>query len=170
MYGCPLNEAWGDDYQKAKKKKKKSKDIPLSPQEEIDTELLLTETDRNAFSQEPTTFQKIQGLEPANATDHYYGSVNLSQPEPRTTVEQQIQEPLRSISEEEWNEYLDYKRWKRTGETVLQKRQMIETMKNETSTLTTQDEQFNELLLYMFTGFFLLMLYDNIYKLGKSSY
>ena len=29
------------------------------------------------------------------------------------------------------------------------------------------EEQFNELLLYVFTGFFLLMIYDNIYKLGK---
>ena len=39
-----------------------------------------------------------------------------------------------------------------------------------TNHLTTQEEQFNELLLYMFTGFILLMLYDNIYKLGKKSY
>jgi len=36
--------------------------------------------------------------------------------------------------------------------------------------LTGQGEQFNELLLYMFTGFFLLMLYDNIYKLGRDAY
>ena len=35
---------------------------------------------------------------------------------------------------------------------------------------STKDEQFNELLLYIFTGFFLLMIYDNIYKLGKNSY
>ena len=32
------------------------------------------------------------------------------------------------------------------------------------------NEQFNELLLYVFTGFFLLIIYDNIYKLGKNSY
>jgi hypothetical protein len=31
------------------------------------------------------------------------------------------------------------------------------------------EEQFNELLLYVFTGFFLLMIYDNIYKLGKDN-
>ena len=35
---------------------------------------------------------------------------------------------------------------------------------------SNKDEQFNELLLYIFTGFFLLMIYDNIYKLGKNSY
>ena len=33
-----------------------------------------------------------------------------------------------------------------------------------------QGEQFNELLLYIFTGFFILMLFDNIYKLGRDSY
>ena len=32
------------------------------------------------------------------------------------------------------------------------------------------EEQFNELLLYVFTGFFLLMIYDNIYKLGRDSF
>ena len=36
--------------------------------------------------------------------------------------------------------------------------------------LSNSNEQFNELLLYVFTGFFLLMIYDNIYKLGKDSY
>ena len=42
--------------------------------------------------------------------------------------------------------------------------------KPKQSHLSTQEDQFNELLLYIFTGFFLLMLYDNIYKLGKNSY
>ena len=32
------------------------------------------------------------------------------------------------------------------------------------------DHQFNELLLYIFTGFFLLIIYDNMYQFGKKSY
>ena len=32
------------------------------------------------------------------------------------------------------------------------------------------NNQINQLLLYIFTGFFFLMLFDNIYKLGKKSY
>ena len=35
---------------------------------------------------------------------------------------------------------------------------------------SSTEEQFNELLLYVFTGFFLLMIYDNIYKLGRDSF
>jgi len=31
------------------------------------------------------------------------------------------------------------------------------------------NDEFNQLLLYVFTGIFILFLYDNIYKLGKSS-
>ena len=31
------------------------------------------------------------------------------------------------------------------------------------------NDEFNQLLLYIFTGIFILFLYDNIYKLGKSS-
>ena len=38
------------------------------------------------------------------------------------------------------------------------------------SKITFDNDQFNELLLYVFTGFFLMILYDNIYRLGKDSY
>ena len=43
-------------------------------------------------------------------------------------------------------------------------------IQNFKSKITFDNDQFNELLLYIFTGFFLLMIYDNIYKLGKNSY
>tara|TARA_B100000131_G_C17907097_1_gene528842 strand:- start:318 stop:668 length:351 start_codon:yes stop_codon:yes gene_type:complete len=55
-------------------------------------------------------------------------------------------------------------------ETVLDYRkdpEYLEFLKSK-SDKRTNEEQFNELLLYIFTGFFLLMLYDSIYKLGKS--
>ena len=35
---------------------------------------------------------------------------------------------------------------------------------------TTNDEQFNELLLYIFTGIFLLISHDLMFQLGKRSY
>ena len=33
----------------------------------------------------------------------------------------------------------------------------------------SSNDEFNQLLLYVFTGIFILFIYDNIYKLGKSS-
>ena len=50
------------------------------------------------------------------------------------------------------------------------KKRTIEIKQEQKQVLSDQNEQFNELLLYVFTGFFLLMIYDNIYKLGKDSY
>jgi len=35
---------------------------------------------------------------------------------------------------------------------------------------TSNDEQFNELLLYIFTGIFLLISHDLMFQLGKRSY
>ena len=174
MYGCPINEAWGDDF--TKKKKKKKQNPPLSPQE--DNELLIQNNDRAMDNQESNTFQRLQGLqiEPSNANENYHGTHFQK---PIKTVQEQINTQLRTLSENEWNEYLEFKRWKKSGETVLQNR-TVETMVNKEepelnpkpkqSHLSTQEDQFNELLLYIFTGFFLLMLYDNIYKLGKNSY
>ena len=172
MYGCPINEAWGDDFQK-KKKKKKNQNPPISPQEK-DNELLIPEKETKSFNQESALYQQLQGLQinPSNAIDNFYESIPSKSYERQSTVQSQLETPLRSISEEEWNEYLDFKRWKKTGETVLTK-PVVESMsvkQPRTNHLTTQEEQFNELLLYMFTGFILLMLYDNIYKLGKKSY
>ena len=172
MYGCPLNEAWGDDFSKKKKKKHKP---PLSPQED---NLLVSESDKVQFNQEISAYQKLQGLElqPHNFTDSNYATthdslqkVNPSVIQEPSKVKEQIERPLRTISEEEWNEYLDYKRWKtHKPQRQHQRHQIIEGYRQ--NQLTTQEDQFNELLLYIFTGLFLLFLYDNIYKLGKKSY
>ena len=43
-------------------------------------------------------------------------------------------------------------------------------IQNFKSKITFDNDQFNELLLYIFTGIFLLILIDYIYKLGKKSF
>ena len=60
-------------------------------------------------------------------------------------------------------DFLEFKR-------MRDKKRTIEIKQEQKQELSDQNEQFNELLLYVFTGFFLLMIYDNIYKLGKDSY
>ena len=50
------------------------------------------------------------------------------------------------------------------------KREKGKSMTRSLKDIITPNEQFNELLLYVFTGFFLLMIYDNIYKLGRQTY
>ena len=64
-----------------------------------------------------------------------------------------------SLSDDpEYQEFLEFKRMKTPAHAM-----------RGTANFSTE-EQFNELLLYVFTGFFLLILYDNIYRLGKDSY
>ena len=60
-------------------------------------------------------------------------------------------------------EFLEFKRMK------VMKSQKSSSKSNRYLGSSTE-EQFNELLLYVFTGFFLLMIYDNIYKLGRDSF
>jgi hypothetical protein len=60
----------------------------------------------------------------------------------------------------EYQEFLEFK-----------KMRMMKSKKHSVRNLdSSTEEQFNELLLYVFTGFFLLMIYDNIYKLGRDSF
>ena len=43
-------------------------------------------------------------------------------------------------------------------------------VQNFKSKITFDNDQFNELLLYVFTGIFLLILIDYIYNLGKKAF
>jgi len=93
--------------------------------------------------------------------------------------------PIRSLGphpsyskDPDYLSFLDFKKNKeRERRESREKRERLEDRENENSinkgemTLTSSNEdQFNELLLYMFTGFFLLVLYDSIYKLGRDAY
>jgi hypothetical protein len=65
----------------------------------------------------------------------------------------------------DYQEFLEFKRMKmRKSQKSSSKSNRFLGISNDT------EEQFNELLLYVFTGFFLLMIYDNIYKLGRDSF
>ena len=43
-------------------------------------------------------------------------------------------------------------------------------LKNLKSKITFDNDQFNELLLYVFTGIFLLIMIDYIFNLGKKAF
>jgi hypothetical protein len=73
----------------------------------------------------------------------------------------------------EYKEFLEYKEKKR-NKLLQDEMEVIESKRNNSeyssySSYSTND-RLNELMLYIFTGFFVLLLFDNIYKLGKKSY
>ena len=175
-----LSEVYDEDFMKPKKKHKKKKVqfkethnqiIPLSPQE-MDTELLHDSKPRvvnsrvNPYS--TSEYQEISNEDPINedpTNEIYQGSYGMGNPH---TVPNRTRDTHDPYLDPEYKEFLEYKRTQRDHLDSL--RGSKEGIPLKSDTLTNHNEQFNELLLYMFTGFFLLMLFDNIYKLGRDSY
>jgi len=157
MLGASLSEVWGDDFNpKRKEKKKKIKSKPLPP-DEIDSELLIKESDKPVLQNEREQLSLLmndrdenysyQRINPNVVTVRDpYGYVNKTRPE-------------RIEDDPDYKEFLEYKKNKKSLEGEDKKISKID-----------EKDQVNELLLYIFTGFFLLILYDNIYRLGKKSY
>ena len=80
---------------------------------------------------------------------------------------------LDKYNDPEYEEFLEYKRMKKQEnekkKNVEQKTESKLQLPSVVKNMIDTNDQFNELLLYIFTGFFLLMIYDNIYKLGRDS-
>ena len=170
MTGALLSEVWPDMVQKPRKTKrlKKNKNTdplmnpPLEP-DEMETELL---DDR--VNEELNPNKRLQGMRVSPYTDNetqYQNNKRVVDLEFNNNIVRA--DMMRNIKREsvlsddpDYQEFLEFKRMK------TQKRPSKKSQYLESST----EEQFNELLLYVFTGFFLLMIYDNIYKLGRDSF
>jgi len=166
MIGASLSEVWGEDFKPQKKvKRKKFKNKPLSP-DEMDSGLLIRQSEKPSFQNER---ERLSLLRDDREEDYTYERINPNVVTPgnpygfgRENVRERKREiirPSRIEDDPDYQEFLEYKRNKNSF-----KKQVNRTIKID------ENDQFNELLLYVFTGFFLLILYDNIYKLGKKSY
>lgn len=161
MIGASLSEVWGEDFKPQKKaKKKKFKNKPLSP-DEMDSGLLIRQSDKPSLQNER---ERLSLLRDDREEDYTYERINpnvVTSSNPYGLDRRNVQEarPSRIEDDPDYQEFLEYKRNKNS-------------LKRDVNRVIKIDEkdQFNELLLYVFTGFFLLILYDNIYRLGKTSY
>jgi hypothetical protein len=184
MTGELLSEVWPDMVQKPKKtkklKKKKSDDPlfdpPLTP-DEMETELLddreNPELDPNRrlrgirvspYSEDENQYQDTKKTVNSNFND------NIARPDNTINI---VRESLED--DPDYQEFLEFKRMKTQKRKQQPKPQVAKVTHVESRepphvpSETSYEDQFNELLLYVFTGFFLLMIYDNIYKLGKDN-
>jgi hypothetical protein len=169
MSGALLSEVWPDMVQKPKKIKKLKKktgdplmNSPLEP-DEMETELL-----DDIHNNELDPRKRLSGMRVGPYTDNetqYQNNKKVVDLDFNNNIVRS--EMMRNIKREsvlsddpDYQEFLDFKRMKMNN-------QKKNSMRNIDS---SSEEQFNELLLYVFTGFFLLMIYDNIYKLGRDSF
>ena len=175
MSGALLSEVWPDMVKKTPKTKKikrhrnKTSDplmnSPLEP-DEMETELL---DDRENNELDPR--RRLDGMRVGPYTDNetqYQNNKKVVDLDFNNNIVRA--DMMRNIKREsvlsddhddpEYQEFLEFK-----------KTRMMKSKKHSVRNLdSSTEEQFNELLLYVFTGFFLLMIYDNIYKLGRDSF
>jgi len=173
MSGALLSEVWPDMVQKPRKEKRLKKkkvsdplmDPPLEP-DEMETELL---DDRVNKELDPN--KRLQGMRVSPYTDNetqYQNNkkvvdLDFNNNIVRADMMRNIKRESVLSDDPEYQEFLEFKRMKMMKS---QKRSSKPGIYLDNNT----EEQFNELLLYVFTGFFLLMIYDNIYKLGRDSF
>ena len=167
-----LTEVYGSTFKPKKTKKLKKKE----KKEERNRIIEPNEMDRVLLDEQSTSPEvKIRNLsidsydEQNESYEEYFKNPNVQRyDEPISSIYQRnivSNNPLKD--DPEYQEFLEYKRNKRL-ETEMNK---IETeRKIKPSFQYSHNDQLNELMLYIFTGFFFLMLFDNIYKLGKKSY
>lgn len=162
MFGAELSEVW-HDYKPKKNKKKKDK--PLTP-DEMDSGLLLEKGGKSTIKDER---ERLSSLVDDREKDYRYERVNpnvVTFEDPYgSTLRRDISRPSRIEDDPDYKEFLEFKKNKNSLkiDKPIIKQENIRINDNN-------DEQLNELILYIFTGFFLLVLYDNIYRLGKKSY
>lgn len=145
MFGASLSEVWGEDFQVKDpvkfKKPKKKKIKHTAPLTGEDMEFKLYNN--------KTEFEDIQIPRSSNS---------FSNKMPYETNKPRIIE-----DDPDYLEFLEFKKMK-------QKPKIIDNTKKAIQKAELDEKNLNDLLLYIFTGFFLLLVYDNIYRLGKNSY
>ena len=179
MTGALLSDVWPDMVQKPKKtkrlKKKKTEDplfdSPLTP-DEMETELL---DDRPNPELDPNKRLKGMRVSPYTDDENQYQDTkktvdlnlnnNIVRPDTTRNI---VRESL--ADDPDYQEFLEFKRMKDRQRESRQREVKPSPTESRRPLETSHEEQFNELLLYVFTGFFLLMIYDNIYKLGRDSF
>ena len=178
MSGALLSEVWPDMVSKPPKVKRLKKNKvsgslplaslaslpPLSP-DEMETELLDDRPNNeldpkrrlNGMRVSPYTDNELQYQDTSKQVDLDFNN-NIVRASMVKNIKRQSSEHL---DDPEYQEFLEFKR--KSVDKSIDK-------SVDKSISGSPDEQFNELLLYVFTGFFMLMIYDNIYKLGRDSF
>ena len=198
MSYATLEEAWGPNFNTKKKKSRKEKRLEVQEQkmlqEAVDPNIVIPKIadirQKNASLSVP-----MEQLDSFNGYDRYSdrhgspfkrgnGGINVTendilennkrieeryyqqmgqQPRSHQQPKQQIQQPKPNL-QTQLGESAKEELRKMVQIPEEKYHQMLEGFQN------TTDEQFNQLILYIFTGIFYLFLLDMMYQLGKKSY
>jgi hypothetical protein len=173
MSYCTLEEAWGSDFKKSKKTRKEKRletEEHKMLQESIDPQILIPPSVQLADAR--NQYNQRTHMMPNSTIQGYDGySISPYQTYNKNPVEQTNETVLSN------NKLLENKGFTESIAGPLNN--MVQISKGEYDNLkntvvegfgNSTDEQFNQLLLYIITGIFYLLMLDTMYQLGKKSY
>jgi hypothetical protein len=176
MSYCTLEEAWGSDFRKQKKKSRKEKKLESQEQkmlrDSVDPQILIPETHRMAdYRQEvlPEDLPKpdTPSIGPYDSSfDSYISPYQRYRTDP-------VQEMNETVLQNNKHETLISELEQQPVDDLVHMTQSeYHKLKDEVveGFINTTDDQFNQLILYIFTGIFYLLMLDMMYQLGKKSY
>jgi hypothetical protein len=188
MSYATIEEAWGQDFPKKKKSKKDRRQEQLGKRladDSIDSEIVIPKMADSRQGYEPRKPME-SNLDTFNGYDRFsnrYGSTYQNSNNTLSVSSNDILENNRKIEQRYNNSSISEpgtvssdlsvvnieKKVEDIGKNVVQITE--DKYKQLTEGFTNQsDDQFNQLLLYIFTGIFYLFMLDLMYQLGKKSY
>ena len=182
MSYATIEEAWGQDFNKKKKSKRDKRQEKLGKRladESIDPEIVIPKMsdERKEYTPQKPMMPNLDSFNGYDRFTNRYGSPYQTSNNTLNVSSNDILENNRKI-EQRYNSIVEQPKPKipselsvveDIGKNVVQiteekYKQLTEGFSNQT------DEQFNQLLLYIFTGIFYLFMLDLMYQLGKKSY
>ena len=165
MMYANLNEVYGTSFGHSNpSRKKKKKSVPLETKE-METELL-SKNDMNEFKIRNTQDSRVSrlGINPYDPFNTEYGNISNIK---NTLINENVVGPNNPfnhpysmyhyiMNDPDYREFLIYKKMKNSTNSLYEPFMNSGNINND----------FDQLLLYIFTGLFILIMFDNIYKLG----
>ena len=184
MNYCSLEEAWGLDYKKKQKKSKrerKSERMQQKISDTMDPQILIPQMadTRQTYRSTIPNYKQATGIDGYDSFTPEVGSPYQSRSDPVKRSNEIV---------EANNRVVEQTLGAKTPGPMIQPatvsgppNQMIQISRGEYETLKNRyvegfsngsptDDQFNQLLLFIFTGIFYLLMLDTMYQLGKKSY
>lgn len=163
-----LDEVYGSEY--PKKKKKKDRKVPLEPRE-METKLL-SKNDMTEFTKRNQGISKFyrMGTNAYDPQSLMYDDINDNNESisydnavgPNSPFNHPYSMYHYIMNDPDFKDFLVYKKMKHHTNDLYEPFMNM----NEKKDINMNNNELDQLLLYIFTGLFILIMFDNIYKLG----
>ena len=171
---CTLEEAWGKDFRKDDKKKKKreresQKFVNPLLNDTVDDQILIAPPHEWARENPQEQRKKMESSKPI--VSDLMSTNELRPYQSYKTPQRNFHYPESNLSDIVNITRKEYENLKEmANKYVSDASSTVTNMGTNIIPRTSESEQFNTLLLYIFTGIFLLISHDMMFQLGKKAY